>query len=134
MSWDVLLLHVPEGITTFDELDDVEPQPLGPLAEVVSRLQAVCSTADFSDPTWGELEAADYSIEFNIGKDDPVESVMLHMRGGDEVISVLAAICAATGWSAVDTEGGEFIHFDNNPSVGLQQWRTYRDHATDDKD
>lgn len=127
LSWDVLLMQVPSNILRSQDLAKNFRSQLGPRPEILSILTQICPGIDFSDPGWGIFEGNDFSIEFNLGDTDPVESVMLHVRGSDNVISIIRNICEYTGWRALDTSIGDFIDFDRNPTTGLQQWRTFRD-------
>jgi hypothetical protein len=47
------------------------------------------------------LEGEDYSMELNIGKDDPCSTMMLHVRGGDGALEPIRRLCEATGWAAL---------------------------------
>jgi hypothetical protein len=53
--------------------------------------------------------------------------LFLHIRGSEEVIDTLRAICAAASWQAYDTTTALFIDFENDPSRGLKIWKNYRD-------
>lgn len=128
MSWDVILMNVPPEITSANELGpDYGLLELGSRAEVVSILTQSCPQADFSDPTWGNLQTANFSIEFSIGKDDPVNTIMLYVRGSDRVIRIIEQICEDTGWRAFDSVMGDFINFSKQHTVGFDKWRKYRD-------
>ncbi|MGW7340135.1 DUF4253 domain-containing protein [Streptomyces sp. NPDC054808] len=87
MSSDVILLHLPDGVTSAQEIPaDYIPAPLGRRGDVHAAVTQVVPDLDLSDPEWGEISSRTWSIELNIGSEDPVDSVMLHIRGsGDEV-------------------------------------------------
>jgi hypothetical protein len=59
---------------------------------ILEAITAAAPGVDFSDPTWGFIEADQYSIEVNIGDADPVDSFALHVRGGDSAVVVIADI------------------------------------------
>src|SRR5690606_37413842 len=80
MSWDVVLVNAPQALTVQEIPRDFVPPPLGPATELLDRLRAALPDLNLSDPTWGNLDSPDWSIEFNIGREDPVESIMLHVR------------------------------------------------------
>ena len=129
MSYDVFLMRVPPEISTLEELQELSsPLELGAKSEVCTALAKVVPEIAFREPDWGVLQTEEFSIEFNIGDKDPVIMLALHIRGGDQAIDVLQAICEATGWHALDgsTPSG-FIDFAQNPPAGLQEWRAYRD-------
>lgn len=80
---------------------------------------------DLNDPTWGNLEDPDWSIEFNIGREDPVESIMLHVRGGGDVVEVIRRAARALGCRALDGSSGEFI--EDGGADGWADFQAYRD-------
>lgn len=127
MSWDVLLLRLPPGITSVGDIDDDFGEVLGTTDEVRRLLAGVIPALDLTDPAWGVLESANYSIEFSIGADEPCNSVMLHVRGLDDALEPIRAVCAARGWQAIDCSSGDVIAFDADPARGLRAWREYRD-------
>jgi len=126
MSWDVLLLNVPDNIKSQNDLPADFKSTLGITTDILSTLSAIAPEIDLHDPTWGVLEGDGFSIEFNIGRNNPIESIMLHVRGSNEAITTIERICKKTGWRALDTSTGNFIEFNQNPEKGLEQWRSYR--------
>ncbi|WP_327132400.1 hypothetical protein OG311_16355 [Streptomyces sp. NBC_01343] len=111
MSWDVLLLRLPDDITSVQEIPaDCSPDPLGRRHDVLAAVAQVCPEADLSDPTWGEFSGAGWSIEFNIGSEDPADSVMLHIRGsGDDVLIHVFRLAEALRCRVLDCAGGDLI-------------------------
>src|SRR5215470_11856290 len=89
MSWDALLFRLPDGVTSVHEIPaDQTPDPLGRRHDILTALTQAVPEADLSDPTWGELSGPTWSIGLNIGSEDPVDSIMLHIRGsGDDVLT-----------------------------------------------
>ena len=99
MSWDILLLRQQVNLADPQAAD---PGPLGPQEDVVAQLRQLLPSLDCSDPTWGVLNTADYSIEFNLGRALLTDSLLLHVRGGGNPLAVVQLICAHTGWVAYD--------------------------------
>ena len=127
VSWDVSLMSLPTDAASIIVLpQDVIPAPFGSRAEVVSKLQRAAPAGDFSDPAWGHINGAGFSIEVNIGEDDPVESIMLHVRGSDDAIGAIAAMVAELDVRAIDVPEGEFLDFDTAAN-SLAAWRAFRD-------
>ena len=127
MSWDVLLLNAPAALHQLPEDFDESTLPrLGALHAVRGIIQQLFPAVDFTDPHWGDLEATDYTIEFNIGEDDPVTSVLLHIRGEDGALSVVQALCGRAGWRAFGPDGTA-LDFAADPARGLREWRAFRD-------
>ncbi|MDH2394059.1 hypothetical protein QCN29_36035 [Streptomyces sp. HNM0663] len=111
MSWDVLLLRLPDDVTSMEEIPaDYTPDPLGHLHDVLSTVAQAVPDVDLSDPTWGELLGPTWSMELNIGAEDPVDSIMLHMRGsGDDVLTPVLRLADALRCKALDCAGGDLI-------------------------
>ncbi|MEE1941815.1 hypothetical protein V1L54_20815 [Streptomyces sp. TRM 70361] len=111
MSWDVLLLPVPARFGSLAGLPDGwSPGPVGGRDRVLAAVRQAAPETDLSGPSWGLLTGPAWSVELNIGEQDPVESVMLHVRGGgDGVLPVIHRLAAALGRRAIDCSGGEFL-------------------------
>lgn len=52
MSWDVLIMRVPDGIKKVDDLPDEYDHDLSALADLLPRLRTIFPFLDLSDPTW----------------------------------------------------------------------------------
>jgi hypothetical protein len=129
VSWDVLVFHAPANVAAVDEIpSDFHPPALGSGAEVRQRLYERLPKLDLSDPTWGMLSGPTWSIEINIGSEDPVTSIMLHVRGGgDEVLPVIAQIADALGARVLDVSSGELLSGTTADAVGWRGFQQYRD-------
>ena len=127
MSWDILIMDLPRDAETVSEVpSDFKPEPLGDRDELISGVLSAAPMADFSDPSWGQIATRDFSIEVNIGNDEQVDSIMLHVRGGDGAIELIAAILDRLNRRALDIQTDEM--FDKASAVtGLAAWRAYRD-------
>ena len=128
MSWDVSILKFSRPYTSVADIDDDEqPQDLGPVTEVHGAVKAVFAEVDFGDAAWGRWESEIGSIEFNIGRENPVQSMMLHVRAEPEVVPRIVELCRANGWRAIDCNDGEFLDHGPDPAKGLLEWAAYRD-------
>jgi hypothetical protein len=128
MSWDVMIFNL-GGKTppTLDEFEESDCLPLGPAAEVRERLSALLAKLDWSDPTWGVFEGNGFSIEFNVGEDDPISNMMLHVRGRGDAIAAITRFAKPLGWSALDCSTSEFLDLDNPSQAGWEGFQAYRD-------
>lgn len=126
MGWDVLLLPLAADLSSIDHLPpDHEPPPIASRSGVHEALRSAVPEVDLADPGWGELPGPTWVIELGIGQDDPVESVMLHVRGGeDDVIPVIFQIARALGCRPFDCSTGELLT-DDSPAgwTAFQAWR-----------
>jgi len=92
-----------------------------------AKIKELIPDADFADPSWGRIEADDWSIEVNIGVDEECKSFALHVRGGDEAVGVVAAILDHLNLRALDSQTGEFFIAGLEAPDSFQKWRAYRD-------
>jgi hypothetical protein len=129
MSWDVVI--VDSGGKTaacpITDLDDSDFNPLGPADEVRDKLSSHLPGIDWSDPAWGIFRGDGFSIEFNVLEDDPIQSIMLHVRGGGDAISAIMSFVRPLGWSALDCSTGEFLDPNNPSQEGWNGFQAYRD-------
>jgi len=130
MSWDVLLLHLPADITSAHDIpDDYTPPPLGRRHQVLAAVARAEPGADLSDPTWGDLSGPTWSMELNIGSTDPVDSIMLHIRGtGDDVLASVFRLASAFDCKVLDSSTGGLIT-PQGPS-GWHAFQEFRDRVT----
>lgn len=127
MSWDVFLLRLPDDITSVQEIPaDHTPAPLGWRDDVLAAVARAVPEADLSDPGWGTLSGPTWSIELNIGSNDPVESIMLHIRGsGDDVLTPVFRLAESLRCGVIDCTDGEVIA--PGQSSGWHSFQQFRD-------
>jgi hypothetical protein len=82
---------------------------------------------DWSDTTWGIYEGNGFSIEFNVGRDDPIGIMMLHVRGGGDAIAAIVTLARPVGWSALDCSTSKFLDLDNPSQAGWEVFQAFRD-------
>jgi hypothetical protein len=127
MSWDILIQDLPKDAHCVADIpNDYRPNPLGPRSEMIARIQQVLPGANFSDPSWGILDQAEFSIEFNMGSGEICDSVMLHVRGGGSAAIIVTRLLEQLNLCALDLQAGEFF----SPQVAegsFDQWQAYRD-------
>jgi hypothetical protein len=68
-----------------------------------------------------------FSSEFNMGKKDPSDGFMIHVRGGGPVVTKLLELAASTGWFLLDCSQGEWLHHCKDPDAGWIGFQAYRD-------
>ena len=135
MSWDIFVQDIPVGAQTVDDVpDDFKPRPLGSRAEVLRRIREVVPNADFTDPSWGTFEGPGFSVEFNIGGADEVESFVMHVRGSDGAAGFVADLLIRCGWRAFDTATGTGIFDPTTALESLQSWMAYRERVVKSHD
>ncbi|MEW4489727.1 hypothetical protein AB1L42_16720 [Thalassoglobus sp. JC818] len=133
MSWDVSILKFSQPCAAVEDIpDDEAPLPLGTHQHVHGAVTKHFPGTDWSDPAWGIFDSRFGSVEFNLGKDDPATSLMLHVRASNEIVTPIVALCLEEGWNALDCSTGELLESAEEPTAGLEGWRTYRDRVIDD--
>ncbi|WP_435107447.1 hypothetical protein [Nocardiopsis synnemataformans] len=126
MSWDVLLTPAPVDAESVDDIPKgTETKSIAPLSRLLATLREAFPAADLSDPAWGYLgdEEQEWTMELNIGTGDPVRGVMLHVRGGDAVPTILR-MAEVLGCRAIDCSTGDFLREDDG---GWESFQDYRD-------
>lgn len=129
MSWDLLLIDLPASATSLDELPkDLRPPPLGARAALIERFRSAFPDASFKDPSWGLLDGGAFSIEFNLGRAEVCETVMLHVRGGGAALDAVDRAVSVLGCRAVDCQTGELFRRDE-AERSFGRWAAFRDAA-----
>lgn len=123
MSWDVVMLK--EKIDTNNK--DYQPPILGKRSDLISKLSEIFSNLDFTDENWGVMNGDGFSIEFNIGSEEDVYSIMLHIRGGGEPTKVIQKIMLEFDWESIDCSTGDFMDRNNISSESWTKFQTWRD-------
>lgn len=127
MSYDVFVMKFAEVYSDPSAIPETaKPQVLGTASDIRAAIDDVFSGVNWADPAWGDWESDLGSIEFNIGADDPVGDMALHIRAEDAVMAAVVALCRNNGWQAMDGEDG-FIEQRVQPAERLNAWRAYRD-------
>ncbi|WP_070138637.1 hypothetical protein [Crocinitomix algicola] len=123
MSWDVVLLK-----EKFDSNNkDYQPPTLGKKTELISKLTKIIPNLDFTDTNWGVMEGDGFSIEFNIGNTEDVDSIMLHIRGGGEPTKVIQRIMQEFKWESLDCSTGNFMELNNISTESWMKFQSWRD-------
>ena len=134
MSWDIFVMDLPADAATMDDIpQDFEGRVLMSRWALIEGIKQVVPDADFSDPTWGHIDGPDYSIEVNVGDDDPLTGFAFHVRGdGDTAAGIVAAILRHFGLRAVDSSSDTGLFDPESAVESLRHWRAYRDHVVGD--
>jgi len=121
MSWDVLKYNScgspPKDMENLR--DEHKPDPLGSASTVRMSISQNLPGFDWSDPTWGIYDGDEFLIEFNTGEEDPINSIMLHVRGGSDAIAAILRFANPNKWSLLDFSTGEFLD-PENPSQKIR--------------
>jgi hypothetical protein len=128
MSWDVSVFASDSPPLPVEEMPpDWKGAMLGSAASVRQAISAVIPNVDWSDPTWGLLAGEGFSFEFNMGKQDPTDGFMIHVRGGGDAVPNLMKLATQCGWYLLDTSTGEWMHHADDPNKGWESFQAFRD-------
>jgi hypothetical protein len=134
MSWDISIMQFSRKYRSVAEIaEDDKPLELGSRASVHERVLLEFPGTNWADPAWGIWDSPAGSIEFNLGKNDPADGMMLHVRAGGDVIASIVRLCRTNGWQGIDCSSGEFIEQSNEPTRGVESWAAYRDQVVREK-
>ena len=127
MGWDVAGFIPPPGIEDLGAIPkDYYPAPIATRARFLEIATRIVPTVDASDPTWLDLTGCGQVLELSLGREDPIESVMFHVRGGEGGIPVMLEFARTLGFRLLDCSTGEFLA-DDASNVAFSDWRDYRD-------
>jgi hypothetical protein len=127
MSWDVAVLNLGGELPPADAAEAEPVGPLGPAAQVRRRIVKHLPGVDWSESRWGIYKGDGFTIEFNTGDEDPIDSIMLHVRGGGEAIAALLQFANPNGWALLDCSTSEFLDPENPSIEGWEGFQAYRD-------
>jgi len=124
-------MDLPKDAQTLDDIPrDWAGQSLGQRDRLITEILTVVPRADFSDPTWGTVDGPDFSIEISMGRNESVDCITFHVRGGDGALNILAAILERLHLKAVDPQARDGSLFTpESAAVSIAAWRHYRDSA-----
>jgi hypothetical protein len=133
MSYDIFAQNLPAGIKRAADIpDDFEPGSIGSRADVIEKMKATFPGLTLERDGSGSIEGEGYSIEIDVGEENPVESVAFYCRGGGMAILEVNRALAALGVGAMSTgKSGIF-----NVEAALKdfgEWEKYRDQVSGKK-
>jgi hypothetical protein len=102
---------------------------LGTGDQVRGKISACLPGVNWSDPIWGIYDGDGFSYEFNlnIGRNEPCDGFMVHVRGSGDAVSLLLRLSERCGWYLLDTSQGEWLHHCSDTEEGWHRFQVYRD-------
>jgi hypothetical protein len=135
MSWDIFVQDLPEGINSIEDIpQEFRPKTFLPRARIVEVFKEVAPFTDFSDPKWWRIQCHAFSIEVNIGLEDPSNGFALHIRGSGEAAGVVAEILQRLGVRALDTASATGLFDLEKSGESFRKWQSYRDQVLNKKE
>lgn len=127
MSWNVAVFACNTPPPPSGEMPpDFKLEILGSASEVREKISACFPATDWKDPAWGHFDGDGYGVAFNIGEEDPVESIGLRIVGSGDVVARLLELSEKSGWYLFDTSTGEWLHQMSDADEGWQEFQAYR--------
>ena len=130
MSWDLFVQDWGEFDSLEEIPDDFEPKPLGRRIDIIETVKNTEPTIDFTDPSWGLLENKLFSIEFNMGDSEILESFVMHVRGNELALPCIGNILNELNLKATGGSTPNFFDVEKSKK-DLQQWIDYRNSIID---
>ena len=111
MGWDLTVLNIVNSPETLEQVQDDAVLPLGSREYVASIIQKTFSDVDITDTSWLVVTRQKYSIEFDIGRNNTVTYLTIHVHGDIESVDAISLFARTSGWSFLDASIGNFIDF-----------------------
>lgn len=130
MSWDVMVFNLDgKPPPPLEQAREADFRPLGAAHQVRQDISSHLAEVDWTDASWGRYEGDGFSIEFNVGGDDPIQSAMLHVRGGGDAIAAIQQFARPLRWAVLDISTSEFLDLENPDRSGWEGFQSFRDRA-----
>ena len=128
MTWDVVLIKMPEGVSAIAEVPEDYLAPLGQRAEVEAAIRRALPGVDLTEPDWGRMAGPGWSMELNIGHKDRIDDIMLHIRASSEwVFGPISDLARELQCQAVDCGSGETLALVEPGVAEMAEWNDNRD-------
>ncbi|SRR6266550_532973 len=129
MSWDIFVQDLPPDIRAAADIPDTfRPAAICKRSDLIRRIRAFAPAASFSDPSWGTFDAPTFSIEFNLGSDELVDSFALHVRGDETAAAFVSDLLTHLGYRALDAQSESGLFEPGRVAeASMRRWREYRD-------
>lgn len=128
MSYDLILYRPVGPVSDFAKLmdeDDFEPPPMGSPGDVMAAIKRGFPNTDWSNDGWGHFDGRGYRIDFHVGEESPVRSLMLNLYGDHAFLKDVAALCRNQGWQAHDPQTGKFLDLSNPSAEGVERFERF---------
>lgn len=129
MSWDIFFVAADAPPAPSARMpEDWFSRPIGTCADLRERLSGLFPGTDWTDPAWGVYEGERFTLEFNIGENDPCDGFAVHVRGRGDAVDAVRRIAEVPGWYGADPVQGEWLHHTADPGAG---WRAFQNFRSD---
>ena len=126
MAWEVFIVNLDGTFRSRNEA--AEDEHLLDLGAVQAVKAAVVEA--FPGTLWSDADGSwsgdGGTVRFDLGDEDPVQTLDLHVDADDDVVLRISDLTGAQGWRAGDSADGLFLNLQDDPAEGLRLWRSHR--------
>lgn len=111
MSWDIFIQDLPPVPRVEDIPRDFKPRPIGDRAGIIARILKVLPMAERQDGDWLFAKGDDIDLSLQIHMEDEtlVRYIVVHVEGGEQSATAVAALLRELGLRAMDTATGDLF-------------------------
>ena len=111
MSWDIFIQDLPEVRSANEIPEDFRPRPIGERELLATRIRKVFPMAEPQDDDWFFVKAPDMDLSLQLHLEDAkqVRYILVHVHGGPQSASGVAALLRELGLRALDTATGDLF-------------------------
>jgi hypothetical protein len=99
---------------------------LGDHASVIEAIRGIVPDAEFSRPELGFITRDSFATEIWLGADEPVDTIILKVVGGDGAVELIADILQRFDSHAFDIQTGELFELEA-ATASFAEWSSFRD-------
>ncbi|MBK9579504.1 MAG: hypothetical protein IPO40_20735 [Fibrobacteres bacterium] len=124
MSWDLILMKVPQEIESYEELDEDYIYPeIGTDEAIRKVIAALFPDADVATPGSVDLDIGGHVFEISYDSEDEITNIYLNLHDGSkESLEAIYKLSAALNCRAFDMTEGEFLQIGDEVASGFVKW------------
>jgi hypothetical protein len=111
MSWDIYIQDLPDVPTIHQVPEDFRPGPIGERTSLLARIKELMPAADLVDNDWVFVKhgGIDLSIQLHLENAHEVRYMVVHVHGGEQSASAVAALLRHLRLRGHDTATGDLF-------------------------
>lgn len=126
MSWDIVLFNSKKKISSVEELDEAQLEPMDFCSAFESHFKQI-----IKDDKHREIKGQDFSIDY-FDNDEKVSNKMVSLYGENGLYE-LVILAKKLNWQLFDTGLGEMIDLENPARNGYENFQKYLQHVLNSK-
>lgn len=109
-DWEAVLISKDSKVKNGDDLLPTILDSMGSREEILAKLKDSYHSINISDPRQVVLHGGDFNVHFDMGEDNPVRMIKLHIDG--DILFVLQNLCRRYNWKVFNPLLNEYIDVD----------------------